>query len=372
MLLIIGLFLFVCLVIVHEFGHYYAAKKSGVVVEEFGIGFPPKVWGKKLKSKMLLSINLLPLGGFVRLKGENDSATEKGSYGSATLGNKVKIMTAGVVMNLLTAILIFFVLALIGTPKLFDNQFSVPSDTITSSKEILVANVEQNSPAEKAGLKTQDHIIGLGKAPNEVVEVKNIDQLPEETQKLAGEVVFISYERGGEQQMTSTKLRSEKEVKESRTTDTPKGYLGITPTIYELRRSTWSAPIVAVGSAGQFTWLTLQGLGSAIASIFSGEGSQAAKQVAGPVGIFVILKDGSLLGTRFILMIIGLISLTLAIMNILPIPALDGGRLFVTLAYKAMKRPLTKEKEDLIHGIGFAVLMLLFVLITVIDVRRFF
>lgn len=372
MLLVIGLFLFVCLVIVHEFGHYWAAKKSGVIVEEFGIGFPPKVWGKKLKSKMLLSINLLPLGGFVRLKGENDSATEKGSYGSATLGNKVKIMTAGVVMNLITAILIFFILALIGTPKLFDNQFSVPSDTVTSSKEILVAGVEQGSPAEKAGLKTQDHIIGIGKTSTSIVEIKDIEQLPEETQKLAGEVVFISYERGGNQKIANAELRSAKEVNESKETDEPKGYLGITPTIYELRRSTWSAPIVAVGSAVQFTWLTLNGLGSAIASIFSGNGSQAAQQVAGPVGIFVILKDGSLLGVRFILMIIGIISLTLAIMNILPIPALDGGRLFVTLAYKAMKRPLTKEKEDLIHGIGFAVLMLLFVLITVIDVRRFF
>jgi regulator of sigma E protease len=372
MLLVIGLFLFVCLVIVHEFGHYWAAKKSGVVVEEFGIGFPPKVWGKKLKSKMLLSINLLPLGGFVRLKGENDSATEKGSYGSATLGNKVKIMTAGVVMNLLTAILIFFVLALIGTPKLFDNQFTVPSDTITSSKEILVAGVEQNSPAEKAGLKTQDHILGLGKTPSSITEVKDIEQLPEETQKLAGQLVYISYERGGEQQMTSAQLRTTETVEASKNDNNPVGYLGITPTVYELRRSTWSAPVVAVGSAGQFTWLTLKGLGSAIASIFSGNGSQAAQQVAGPVGIFVILRDGSLLGTRFILMIIGLISLTLAIMNILPIPALDGGRLFVTLAYRAMKRPLNKEKEELIHGVGFAVLMVLFVLITVIDVRRFF
>lgn len=372
MLLIIGLFLFVCLVIVHEFGHYYAARKSGVVVEEFGIGFPPKVWGKKLKSKMLLSINLLPLGGFVRLKGENDSATDKGSYGSASLANKVKIMTAGVVMNLITAILIFFVLALIGMPKLFENQFSVASDTIISSKEVLIAVVEPGSPAEKAGLKVQDSIVGIGKTPSTIVEVKNVEQLPDETQKLAGESAYLSFERSGEQQMAQVQLRSTEEVEESKSTDNPKGYLGITPTVYELRRSTWSAPIVAVGSAGQFTWMTLKGLGTAVASIFTGNGSEAAQQVAGPVGIFVILKDGSLLGTRFILMIIGIISLTLAIMNILPIPALDGGRLFVTLAYKAMKKPLTKEREDLIHGVGFVALMVLFVLITVIDVRRFF
>ncbi len=372
MLFAVGLFLFVCLVIVHEFGHYWAAKKSGVVVEEFGIGFPPKVWGKRLKSKMLLSFNLLPLGGFVRLKGENDSANSKGSYGATSLKNKVKIMTAGVAMNLITAIIIFFLLALIGMPKLFDNQFSVSSDTTISSKKILVASVEQGSPAEQAGLKIQDVINGIGTSASSLVAIKDVENLPETTKKLEGKNVYISYERDGKQEISQTKLRTSQEVEDSQSTDNPKGYLGITPTVFELRRSTWSAPIVAVGSAGQFTWLTLQGLWSAIVDVFSGQGSEAAKQVAGPVGIFVILKDGSLLGIRFILMIIGLISLTLAIMNILPIPALDGGRLFVTLAYRALKKPLTKEKEDLIHGVGFAVLMLLFVLITFIDIRRFF
>src|SRR5690348_9582130 len=103
-LLILGLILFVALVIVHEYGHYKAARRGGVDVEEFGIGFPPKVWGKKLKSKMLLSINLLPLGGFVRLKGEHDADKGKGTYGAAPLNTKVKIMMAGVVMNLLVAL----------------------------------------------------------------------------------------------------------------------------------------------------------------------------------------------------------------------------------------------------------------------------
>ena len=118
--------------------------------------------------------------------------------------------------------------------------------------------------------------------------------------------------------------------------------------------------------------MTLKGLGSMIASIFSGKVKQATSQVAGPVGIFVIIKDGSSLGIRFVLMIMAVISLTLAIMNALPIPALDGGRLFVTYLFRLLKKDLTPKLEDLIHGLGFAALMLLFILITIVDIKRFF
>lgn len=109
-----------------------------------------------------------------------------------------------------------------------------------------------------------------------------------------------------------------------------------------------------------------------MSNLFRGDTGKASEQVAGPVGIFVLLKDGSLLGYQFILMIIAIISLTLAIMNVLPIPALDGGRLFVTLLFRAVRKPLRPKVEEIIHGTGFALLMLLFILITVVDVKRFF
>ena len=118
--------------------------------------------------------------------------------------------------------------------------------------------------------------------------------------------------------------------------------------------------------------MTLKGLGTALSSLFRGDTAKASSQVAGPVGIFVLLSDGSSLGYQFVLMIIAIISLTLAIMNALPIPALDGGRLFVTLLFRAIRKPLKENTENLIHGTGFAALMLLFVLITVVDVKRFF
>jgi regulator of sigma E protease len=143
---------------------------------------------------------------------------------------------------------------------------------------------------------------------------------------------------------------------------------------------------VAVGLTGQFTALTFQGLGHALSGlggIISGAvtgnstarehaQTQASSQVAGPVGIFVILKDGSLLGYQFMLFIISVISLTLAIMNILPIPALDGGRLWLTLFTRAIKKPLSPKKEELINAAGFTFLMALIVLITIVDVHRFF
>ena len=118
--------------------------------------------------------------------------------------------------------------------------------------------------------------------------------------------------------------------------------------------------------------LTFNGLGSILSNVFSGNASKAGDQVSGPVGIAVVIKEGSKIGVQFILMIIAIISLSLAIMNVLPIPALDGGRLFVTYLFRINKWELTKEKESAIHGAGFAFLMTLFVLITVLDVKRFF
>jgi regulator of sigma E protease len=167
-------------------------------------------------------------------------------------------------------------------------------------------------------------------------------------------------------------LHAQQEVADSKKTDQPKGYLGISPTEYSLRRSTWSAPVVAGGLIGQLTGATFNGLGSALSSLFQGNTTQASSQVSGPVGIFVLLKDGSFLGIQFILLIIAVISLTLAIMNILPIPALDGGRLFLILFYRLIRRPLTAEREELVNGIGFFLLMALFVLITIVDVKRNF
>lgn len=370
-LLVLGLVLFVGLVIVHELGHFWMARRGGVEVEEFGLGFPPRAKVLKTHNGTKYTLNWLPLGGFVKLKGEHVSDKTPGSFGAASLLTKVKIMVAGVVMNLATAYVLLTLVALIGMPRLVDNQFAVASDTRVTRQEVLVGYVEPDSPADTAGLETRDHIKSIG-PDNQEQTVSRADDLPGMTERYAGQTVNISYVREGEEHRVSTELRPRSEVEASRNTDDPKGYLGLSPAEYTVQRSTWSAPIVAGGLIGQLTAETFQGIGRALYSVFTGNGGQAAEQVAGPVGIFVILRDGSLLGPEFVLLIVALISLTLAIINILPIPALDGGRLFVTLVFHAIRRPLTKRTEDMIHGTGFVLLMALFVLITVVDVRRFF
>lgn len=372
-LLILGLILFVGLVVVHELGHFIVARRNGVEVEEFGIGFPPRFWKKRIKSpkgNYNFTLNVLPLGGFVKLKGEHDADTTKGSFGAAPLKAKVKIMLAGVGMNLVTAFIMLSLVAAIGIPKLFDNQFTVKSDTRVVRQDLLVGYVEPNSPAQSIGLKARDQLVTLKSGKNEFV-LNDKETLPELTKALAGREVEVVYERGSKQLSGKTTLRTNEDVEASKDSNEPKGYLGLTPIDYTVQRSTWSAPIVAVGLIKQMTELTFKGLGGLIANLFRGNTAEATSQVAGPVGIFVILKDGSSLGISFVLTIIAVISLTLAIMNVLPIPALDGGRLFITLLFKSLKKPLEPKTEDLIHGTGFALLMVLFVLITIVDVRRF-
>ena len=375
-LLILGLFLFVMLVVVHEYGHFLVAKRNGVDVEEFGIGFPPKLYGKTLGKgifKCYYTINLLPLGGFVKLKGEHDADKANGAYGAASLPAKYRIMLAGVAMNLIVAFVMFTILAWIGMPQIVPNQYKVKSDSHVTKQVVISGDVTPGSPAANAGI-TAGAVI---KTVNNV-QINTTDQLRTATSANAGKTVPISYSVKGKVTNTNVSLLSSQEVEASLKTNNPKGYLGVVPTPYVVERATWSAPIQAAGLTIQFTILTLKGLATIVANLAQAlghavvgdtktakqEASDAGQNVSGPVGIFVILKQGTTLGIEFILFIIAIISLTLAIMNALPIPALDGGRAFVTFIFYALKKPLLPKTEEWIHGGGFVALMLLFVLIT--------
>ncbi|MCA9326926.1 site-2 protease family protein [Candidatus Saccharibacteria bacterium] len=385
LLLIFAIILFIGLVIVHEMGHFIVARRNGVVAEEFGIFFPPRIWKKRMKDGWDFSINLLPLGGFVKLKGEHDSDTEKGSFGAASDWVKTKIMLAGVTVNLLTAIALFTLLALVGMPKVIDNQFTVEKNTKIVQNNTYAAYVEPSSPASEAGLKEQDKLVSIGTA-DETWQLAD-HSLSDTTKHFAGETVTITYERSGDARTAQTTLRDNATVEASKKTDDPKGYLGVAPQQITVQRSTWSAPIVAIGLTGQLTALTMQGLGHALAGLggiiagaVTGNApareraqTEASSQVSGPLGIFFILKGGSALGILFILFIIAIISLTLAIMNVLPIPALDGGRLYLMLLSRLTKqKQLTPKMEETIVGASFMLLLGLIVLITFVDVKRFF
>lgn len=392
-LFILGFLLFISLVLVHEWGHYKVARRNGVKVEEFGLGLPPRAWGKKLKSGMLLSLNWLPLGGFVKLKGEYDTDTRPGSFGAANLWTKTKILLAGVTMNLLVGLALLTFLALVGMPKLLDkdtvgqDQFTVASDTKIVRQEVRVGNVQPGSPAESIGLISKDIIVSVA-ADGKVRSTKTPEQLHDATNEFAGKNVKITYKRGSEVVTKQTKLRSKVEVDASLKTDNPKGHLGISdPIEIQMRRSTWSAPVVAVGFTKQLVVLTFQGLGKALGGLGStiaglvtankearqnGQ-TQATEQVGGPVAIMAVLWGSGAYGISFMLWIIAVISLTLALMNILPIPALDGGRAFMILVSRGIfKKPLSKRAEERLVATGMALLLLLVALITVVDVKRFF
>lgn len=398
-LFIIGIVLFISLVVLHEMGHFWAARRNGVDIEEFGIFFPPRLWKKKMKNGWDFTINLLPLGGFVKLKGETDSDKRPGSFGAASDWTKTKIMLAGVAVNLVTAIVLFTLLALIGMPKLIDNQFTIANDTKVVNQEVLISYIEPGSPAEKAGLKEQDKITGIGlprtaSATNCLGSACAVEQVHSQSdvkrieEKLLAKnaVLAVQIVRDGKSNTIEVTPNSLAKVAQSKKDGKTIGYLGVVPTEYSLQRSTWSAPIVAIGLSGQLTALTFQGLGHALAGlsgIIAGAltgntharqtaQTEASSQVSGPVGIFVILQSGSALGFQFMLMIIAVISLTLAIMNVLPIPALDGGRLFVMAIARVAKKPLTPKVEEGIYASGFILLITLIILITIVDVKRFF
>ncbi len=395
-LLVLGLIFFVGLVVAHELGHFIVARRNGVEAEEFGIGFPPKLWGKRVKSPRGdydLTVNLLPLGGFVKLKGEHDADTHKGSFGAASLAAKTKIMLAGVAVNFVLGVFILTIVAAIGMPKLItkatvgEEQFTIASDTKIISNEVLVGYVEDDSPAAKAGLLNGDQLIKISsldgsneRSISQSTDVRSI------TRSFAGQDVKIAYERNGSVITSDTKIRSDEEVNSSQQTDNPKGYLGLVPTDYTVQRSTWSSPVVALGLSGQLTkltfkglWSALKGFGSLIAGLVTGNDvarsngqAVATEQVSGPVGIFAVLKQGAARGFNFVLFITGLISITLAIMNVLPIPALDGGRFYlVSFSRLILKRPLSQKAEERIVGGAFMALMVLFVLITIVDLKRF-
>lgn len=375
--IILGLLILVFLVVVHELGHAIVARRNGVVVEEFGIGFPPKAAGKKLKNGILLTLNWLPLGGFVKLQGEHDAANKKGDYGAASFWQKTKILLAGVLINWVVAAILLSVLAWTGLPKILPNQFSIVSDTTVIKKPVELTTVAKNSPAERAGLKTGDQIVRFAGEP-----VLAAEAFSTKTKELKGKEVEIIYSRNGVEQTTTTTLRADNKDKQ--------GYLGVGSGQREEIKASWSAPIVGVVTTAQFTLVTLQGLGDLVVNLVTGIVMQlspnettrveakenlatAGNSVAGPIGILgTIFPAAEQAGLTQLVFLSAIISLTLAVMNILPIPALDGGRWFVMAIYRLLKRPLSKEREEQIQGTGFLVLMALVVIVTVADVGKLF
>ena len=371
---IVGLLLLTILIIIHELGHAFAARRNGVEVEEFGIGFPPRAKILGRNKGTLITLNwLLPIGGFCKMKGEDGASNEEGSFGAASYFGKTKILFAGALANLLAAFVIFSVLAVVGLPKIIPDQFVMPGDTTIVSSPVTVVAVNSGSPAAEDDIRPGDEIISLAGEP-----LKQAYQLSERTAEHRGETVTIELRREGEVLVKEVALLNQANG----------GYLGVSAGQSEHTRSTWSAPIVGVVVSGQFAWTTLQSLGNLVVNFVSGlvgsvspdsdtreaasaNLSSAGDSVSGPVGILgVIFPNAMMAGVTQLAFITGIISLTLAIMNILPIPGLDGGRWLLMTIFKIIRRPLSKDLEATINGIGMLVLFGLIILITIADIFK--
>lgn len=357
--ILVGVVVLLILVVIHELGHAIVARRNGVVVEEFGVGFPPKAWSKKLKNGVLFSVNWLPLGGFVKLKGEHDADNKKGDYGAASYWQKTKILLAGVMVNWVFAAFLFTILALVGLPKLIDNQFSVPGDTKIVSEPVLIASVQPDSPASAAGLKAGDQLVKL-----DGQKIESLNSFTTTAKKLGGQTIPITYQRDGKEAQANIALRK----------DDPNGALGVSLTgSTEKIKATWSAPIVGVMTTVQLTDANIRGLGEMVGKLFTGQSKEVSEGVAGPIGILgVLFPSASKAGFSTVILLAAIISLALAVMNLLPIPALDGGRWLTMTIFKLLKKPLTKETEDKINGTGFLILMGLVILVTIADVGKLF
>lgn len=348
------LIIFSALVIAHEFGHFSMARRQGVDVEEFGVGFPPKVFGRK-KGNTLYSINALPLGGFVRLKGEDGSVTGKGSFASASFWPKTKIIMAGVAMNFLIAYVIFTVLLIAGIPPLGQSLPKIgpikPSEQSLSA--LTVFTVNKNSAAQKAGIEKGDKIISINGAT-----ISSNDELKQFTSSNAGKTVTIDVEQGSNKS-TKTVLLG---------TDTSAGILGVTAEkISYVSYSWWQAPFAALILMIQLVFLTLAAFGNLLVGLFTQ--AKVGEQVSGPIGVWSIFSQITSFGWRYIMLFIASISLSLAVINALPLPALDGGRQLMLILRK-MGLKITPERENLVHILGFVFLIGLMIIISISDITR--
>jgi len=342
------------LVFVHEFGHFSMAKKFGMKVDEFGFGFPPRAKELFEKNGTLYTLNWLPLGGFVKIKGESgDSRGDTDSFAHKKVWQRFIVLVAGVSMNFVLAWLLLTIGFTIGLPQVVDDT----NASYVSEPAIQVVSVEKDSPAELSGLELGDIILQVNKQEfSEINELQNYIALQENNS------VTLSVKRGQEM--------LEKEITPKILPDIERPVMGVglvkTGIIsYPWYQSVWEGAKAAVFS----TMNILFAFGNMIKNLFV-TGSLGA-DVAGPVGIAVLTGQVVNLGFIYILQFAALLSINLAIINILPFPALDGGRVVFLLIEKLLRRPVDQKVEAVVHNLGFALLMLLVVVITFRDIGRF-
>jgi len=343
------------LVIVHELGHFLVARKFNIKVEEFGLGYPPRIWGKR-KGETIYSINALLLGGFVKLLGEDyaelrdvPDSQRKRAFSVQKKRIRVLVLMAGVVMNFLLGIVLFAAIyTKIGIPERVDY--------------LLVTGLSKDSPADQAGIKLEDKIVGVEGMV-----------WPEKDNLVRDFVDYIKSKRGEEVKLL---LKDDKSLivipRLEEETPEGQGSLGVGITSMDLvQYPLWQRPFrgMVVGVKEALGWgkEIVVGIGKMFYKLFQGE---VPKDVGGPVAIYEISKSVTDEGIMATLQFMAILSINLAILNLLPIPALDGGRLLFIAIESVIRRRIKPELEQTIHIAGMMLILGLMVLITINDVKR--
>ena len=352
------------LVLVHEFGHYFAAKITGVKVEEFGLGLPPRIFGKKI-GETVWSLNWLPIGGFCRLYGEDGNKQGHRAFNNKNPWQKGLIVLGGVLMNLVLAVVIFStVYTIMGVPKETDR--------------VKIIGVAKDSPAQEAGLREDDWIKKVGE-----VEVKKGSELTQEVEKYKGKSVILIVGNVGNGLDRSVPVGDRSvpddsvgdrfvrvEVREK--APEGEGLMGIVISNTEMEKVAWWQFYKGIGAGFReaYFWgeIIFSGVAKMVGSLFAGD---VPKDVSGPLGIFEATSSiRSNQGLLAVIHFFGIVSVNLAVVNILPFPALDGGRIIFVL-YEIIFRKKANEKfEVAVNNLGMLILLTLLLLITVGDVGR--
>ncbi|MGI6435420.1 MAG: RIP metalloprotease RseP [Syntrophomonadaceae bacterium] len=327
------------LIFVHELGHFLTARRIGIPVYEFALGFGYKLFSHT-KDGVQYSLRLIPLGGFVRMAGEEPGDNEDPlGYSHRTPLEKIMVSVAGPLMNILLGLLIFvYSYAFIGLPQ--------------ASNEPVIGRVISGEPAAEAGVQAGDRVVAIN-----AYRIESWEQI---TSRLGsnppGQAVTITIERQGKT------LDLVMVPRQNATTGVPA--IGVMGQFYYEKQGVLKSISYGFKQTFMLTGLLLSGLWTIIS------GGASAGDLAGPVGITMMVGEASQFGTIFLLGFIAFLSINLGVLNLLPIPALDGSRIIFALAEVIRRKPLEPEREGLIHWFGFLFLMLLIVFVTYNDILR--
>ncbi len=359
--IIVFILIFGLIILAHELGHFILAKRAGVRVDEFGFGLPPRIFGIK-RGETIYSINWLPLGGFVKIYGEEgkkEGDKDKGrAFYNRPIWTRAKILLAGVTMNFLLAALLLGIGHWIGLPSIIEDE------AVGELREVKVqiTQVLTGGPAEQAGIKIGDEIVEL-KAAGVSLPVETVKQVQDFASDRQGEKIAVVVQRG--EQKLEKELVPRTEFPENQ------GPIGIGLGRTAIVSYPWyQAFYRGIASAVNLTWFILATFGLVLWQlILSGK---LIVEVAGPVGIFDLTNQATQLGFIYILQFAAILNINLAIINALPFPALDGGRLLFLLIEKIKGSPVSQKIEQYTHLVGFAILIALMLAVTWRDIIRIF